>query len=431
MSTHWLYQWIDEFSVRDAEDARNKFALPGPASRLHQLASEAPRWTDGALPDGRAIVAGSTMDFSGRLSCFHSECLGKQVDRLFGSVWHYFDSVVVEGPVADSYIEGFEEEPSKRKVPFEWKVSQDVQFLLNLRSSGVSEYLSFRAKAHHFCEAHIQQHAEEAGVLHFFDPSLRADIAKQIKNESNIELQPEGKGWRFTVRHPNMPEPFNGFAQPKKKAKKDKRRKNEMPTKQQIAEFVVKKSAYALICDIATSKFTSLPLAIETLHLRPAWRAADGRMRESSIALEIPLPIMQGMSVRDACLLRQDLRPHFERFQHALTIAIREQLARDPGQEDSRIAQAVANEYIKPSLAEIDRALKESKRSLSVKVGSSLAVGAAVASTGLILSVPLVVASGLAAVGVSVPGIHKFFDENREVRTSDVYFLWKAANRKR
>lgn len=422
MTEHWMYSWIDEFDIRSGEQVSHLLSLPGPMERLYEIAQNVPAWHDGDAPKGKSIVAGSTMDFSGRMTCPHADCLKRQVDRLFSRVWHYFDSAVVEGPQADQYVRYFENRARKESLGLAFSVSQDVSFLLHLRELGVTDHLSFRTKPHSFCANHIEQHASEAGIPHVVDADFRSEVVRKLKAESEILLHQTPDGiWRFNLTHPTASEPFTGSYRPNKKKKGAKK-----PTKAQIADLVVRRSAASLIYDVATCKWLSLPLAEEFSYLHKSQQLSNST-RESSIALQLPLPVMHGMSGRDIIKMRADMRPHFDRFQHALTLAIREQIDRDPERENPAIAKAVAEEFIRPSFAEIDRSLKEAKRSFSAKVGASLAVGSTVATVGLLSSVPLVVGAGLAAVGVTLGGLHKHVDDRKEITASDIYFLWKAA----
>ncbi|MFF4967297.1 hypothetical protein [Streptomyces sp. NPDC001037] len=419
MAEHWLYNWIDEFDIKNGDQASHLLSLPGPAERLHEIARNAPGWHEGDAPKGKSIVAGSTMDFSGRMNCSHSDCLQGQVDRLFSRVWHYFDSVVVEGPQADHYVRSLEDKSPRELFGLDYLIIQDVSFLLRLRQLGVTNHLTFRSKPHAFCTHHIEQHAAEAGISHVIDAEFTREVAKKLKNESEIRLRqtPDG-GWHYSLNHPSSSEPFSGFYKPKKKAKK--------PTKAQIAEMVVRRSAAALIYDVATSKWLSLPLAEEFSYLHKSQQLSDAA-RESAVALQLPLPVMHGMASKDIIKMRADMRPHFDRFQHALTLAIREQIDRDPERGNPEVAKSVAEEFIRPAFAEIERSLAEAKRSFSVKVGASMAVGSTVATVGLLSSVPLVVGAGLAAVGVTLGGLHKHVDDRKDISTSDIYFLWKAS----
>ncbi|MBK0375732.1 hypothetical protein I3215_23075 [Streptomyces sp. RB110-1] len=422
MTEHWLYRWIDEFEIKSGDQAGHLLALPGPAEKLHEAAKNIPKWQAGDPPKGKSIVAGSTMDFSGRMNCSHAECLMRQVDHLFGRVWHYFDSAVVEGPQASFYVRSLENSPSRQGAfGLSYSVAQDVDFLLHLRRLGIADHLIFRSKPHGFCTNHIEQHAAEAGISHLIDGDGRAQIAKQLKAESEILIrQSSDKCWRYVVNHPSLSEPFIGsyVATKKKNAKK--------PTKAQIAEVVVKRSVASLIYDVATCKWLSLPLAEEFSYLRASEQVANAA-RESSVALQVPMPVMRGMTSGDIVKMRADMRPHFDRFQHALTLAIREQIERDPERANPDIAKSITEEFIRPSFAEIERSLLETKRSFSVKVGASMAVGSTVATVGLLSSVPLVIGAGLAAVGVTLGGLHKHVDDRKDIATSDIYFLWKAS----
>ncbi|MGW0088248.1 hypothetical protein ACWDWS_04435 [Streptomyces sp. NPDC003328] len=422
MAQHWLYGWIDEFDVKSGDQASHLLSLPGPAQRLYEIAQNAPTWREGDMPKGKSIVAGSTMDFSGRMNCSHSECLGRQVDRLFSRVWHYFDAAVVEGPQADQYVRSFENGPLRKSYGIDYAITQDISFLLHLRELGVTNHLTFRTKPHAFCTHHLEQHASEAGISHVIEAGFISEVAKKLKAESEFTIRqtPDGR-WRYSLTHPSSSEPFTGSFGPTKGKKAAKK-----ITKAKVAEAVVRRSVAALIYDVATSKWLSLPLAEEFSYLH-ASQQLSAAARESAVALQLPLPVMHGMPSRDIIKMRADMRPHFDRFQHALTLAIREQIDRDPERENPDIAKSVAEEFIRPAFAEIERNLIATKRSFSVKVGASMAVGSTVASVGLLSSVPLVVGAGLAAIGVTLSGLHKHVDDRKDVTTSDIYFLWKAS----
>jgi hypothetical protein len=177
------------------------------------------------------------------------------------------------------------------------------------------------------------------------------------------------------------------------------------------------------------SRRLELPLVQEFAFLwsdRDAGREAKNL--ESRVALELPLPVLQGLTARDIVKFRADHKPHFERFQHALTEAIREQADRVGTDSPERIAAAVNEDFIRPAMADIERSMIETKKLFGMKSGTSIAVGTAIAGAGILSSIPLVIASGLgAAVTVTLASTNSYLDSKKDVKLSDVYFLWKAA----
>ncbi|MFE9060084.1 hypothetical protein [Streptomyces violaceusniger] len=414
---HWLYQWIDEFNVRTESDVFHLGESPGAMERLHEIASSVPDWAQGYIPDGQAIVAGATMDLSGVLTCDQANCIKGQVDKLFGNVWHYFDKIVVEGPNAHSFAHALENAKKKDRPLLFMNLWQDVSLLTYLREIGAEDYLVFQDKPSGFCERHGQKYAQEFGLD--LDESSRAELAESIKCEASIKIVWRRGHWSYHVSHPAFPESFNGTF-PSGRGKKK-------PTKLQVAERVVSRSSAALLCDLALSKRLKLPLAQEFSFLWSKGSRATSEATVQDVALSLPLPVMDGLPAADVIRLRKDEKPHFERFQHALTEAIREQVQRAESASLQEISKSVSEEFIRPALADIERSLKEAKKTLSVKSGLTVSVGSATATVGMLSSVPLIVAAGVgAAVSLTLTGANKFLDDKKDVKMSDVYFLWKA-----
>ena len=90
------------------------------------------------------------------------------------------------------------------------------------------------------------------------------------------------------------------------------------------------------------------------------------------------------------------------------------------------VANAVVQEYINPELADIERRLGIARKKLTTKVGAGVALGGSTVTAGAIASIPLVLATGVAAMATSLPQVYKYFEDRNEVQLSDLYFLWKA-----
>ncbi|MFB8777389.1 hypothetical protein [Streptomyces broussonetiae] len=420
--THWLYKWVDEYNIKSRDDLMRHAEIPAVLERLHAIADEVPPWYEQPTLQERSIVAGGTLDLSGRITCGMAECAKKRIDRVFSQIWHYFDSIVVEGPSANSTVRALETMKKRDRPEYFFHLWEEIDLLLYARKIGIVDNLVFREKPHAFCDHHIREHAAEAGISAALDGDLRKEIAKELKKSSQIELAPDGDTWRYFISHPEFSETFGGtYKHPSKRGAK--------PTKQQVAEAAVRRCSSTLVYDAAMSKRLALPLVQEFSFLWPDRGAStpDGSL-ESRVALELPLPVLQGLTARDIVKFRADHKPHFERFQYALTEAIREQAERIGSGSPKEIAAAVNEDFIRPAMADIERSMTETRKLFGVKSGTSVAVGTAIAGAGILSSIPLVIASGLgAAITVTLASANSYLDSKKDAKLSDMYFLWKAA----
>jgi hypothetical protein len=143
------------------------------------------------------------------------------------------------------------------------------------------------------------------------------------------------------------------------------------------------------------------------------------------VALHLDLPFLDGLATGDIIKLREDEQAHFLAFRSALTVAIKEQVEKFDSASPQEVARSVTRQYIEPALANIERRLKANSRALAGKAGTSVALSLAGTSVGLVGSLPLIVAAGVAAIGTALPHVHKYFEERRDVQLADMYFLWK------
>src|SRR6185437_6231571 len=108
---YWLYSWIDDQGIQSVKDFKKSIRRHGAMDILGEY-SASTTVSNKILP--RAVIAGRKIDFSGKLGCSHSECLIAQVQSLFGKTLHYFDTLVVDGPLiedlqrSDSFIDALE-----------------------------------------------------------------------------------------------------------------------------------------------------------------------------------------------------------------------------------------------------------------------------------------------------------------------------------
>lgn len=92
---YWPFEWFDEREFGSFADV-DKYARTPAGQRQLADRVEANQHEREASIDGRAsILAGTGMDLSGALACYHPDCRTRDADQLIRKAWHYFDSIVV------------------------------------------------------------------------------------------------------------------------------------------------------------------------------------------------------------------------------------------------------------------------------------------------------------------------------------------------
>jgi hypothetical protein len=415
---YWLGRWVDEYEVASTEDVVRLFGFPGPMARLVELASEAPTYRSPVqqVPN-LSVAAGRGIDLSGYMSCGAYGCMRKQVNSCYGRIFHYFDYLVVEGLSPRTFIERLKILPKSRHDELQRELMDDVAILLYLRKIKASKYVLFRDKPKGFCSECMDGHAQKFGIPAYRDKAILDGAAERLAKEARIKMAWRKGEWSFWLDHEFFNEPALG---------RIKRAKKKPPTAVEAAAEVISDYSGGSLADVVFAEHLHTPLAraIEVSWLGD--NGSAGPTAEDDVALNIDLPILNGINIGDLLSLREDEKPFFEEFRAALRQAIRSQIAMADTKSPQEIAQSVVREYIEPALADIDRRLRVNQRRLSRKMGAGLAVGTAATSAGLIGSLPLVVATGVAAIAASLSQFYKYVDDGTEIELSDMYFLWKV-----
>jgi hypothetical protein len=407
----WLYRWFDEYDVKSTADLDALFVPDTAAARrLWELTAEEP-WHPlapfaGAEP---AIVAGRGIDLSGELDCHHHECQIRQADRLFARVLLYFDEIVVAGPQAHTFVDDLKEGHDESAL---LSLKEHAISLLYLRSAGVEDMLRFVQKPA-ACALHYKQHAEEAGILEVVE---RADaLVEDLRDRGTIrDVEPHDDHWHYRFDHPGIEHTNWGAIATKA---------GGAPTDRDVAEAVLAQYVAHLVSDLSAAQQLRLPLGAEvaihssTLEQRPVAPAID------DVAFSLQLPVLEEVPVSEIVRIRNDELESFYNLRNALTLAIQERIS--SGFDSNEIAESIAQDVIAPELARIAARLSVAQRTLSRKSTASVGLGTLVTVVGLLVGVPIVAGAGLAAIGTSLPAIHKYFDDKGAVELSDMYFLWK------
>jgi hypothetical protein len=417
--TYWLGQWVDEYEVASADQALGILELPGPMARLAELAETAPAYGDPnqEAPDF-SVAAGRGIDLSGYMSCRHFDCMQKAVNSAFPNIFHYFDNIIVQGASPRAFTGKLKTLPKNSHRQMHWDISQDVAIILYLREIGAYERCIFREKPAAFCEHHMNEFARKYKVPAYRNTELLHSATERLATEADFKTAWRKGVWSFWIDHDFFPEPAFG---------RITRGKKRRPQPLEMASQVINTYTGGSLADVVFAKKIGAPLAraIDTRWIDPG--EADSSSTTSDVALYLDLPVIDGISIRDLLALRAEEHAYFDKFRDALRIAIEAQLQKGDSAAPQAIAQSVVREYINPTLADIDARLKVNQKKLSRKIGASLTVGSAVTSAGLIGTLPLLVATGVAAMATALPQIYQYFDDYGEkVELNDLFFLWKA-----
>ncbi|MBT2232200.1 hypothetical protein [Nonomuraea sp. NEAU-A123] len=425
---YWQYTWLDELQIRSIKDYRKAIRKPANIERLVELQA-----ADVALPlharrlNTNNIVAGRRMDLSGRMGCVHFDCLRPQIDSLFGSIWHYFDKVTVDGHSPVERVASHDNSEAHYKALY--NLEQRIRLLLHLRQIGAEPFLDFAPKAGSFCDKHFRKSAEEYGLSVLIDDSMLARLTDALIDESRIELKQYPRAWHYTLKHPRMDEVYGEISHAEDPSTE--------PTAKDVALEVIGRHSNALVMDVYTARALKLPL-LQTpdafwfnMNNDRSDTERQEQEQEKAVALEIRLPVLRGVPARELLRIRHDEWPHFERYRNALRQAIREQIAQQGERDPHEIAQSVVDEFIKPELAQIESKLKAVNKTLARKLTTNVSLGSMATMVGALSSAPLVATAGVATSGVgtivaSLAHLHKYFDDRSAIELSDLYFLWKV-----
>jgi hypothetical protein len=428
---HWLLQWLDSYAVTSPRQADELLKKPHALSSLREEVEaiwreevEATRYYAPMTVDqtGHSIVAGSEIDLSGELGCSNWKCMIRQVDKLFSSVWHYFDRIIVAGPSVHFY-NGLWESGAPEENIIE-SLAGHIRVLLHVRNIGAEDIVDFIEKPRAWCAECFTRLVGALGVnsIEDFDPYVN-DLIDRFDREADIEVgvhkQTGEIGW-YKVYHPKFfEEPF-GFVH-------DGPSPPKIPeiTSRWLAERVVRVHVEALLCDLAQTQDMKAPLGT-TLSFYKQILHEEAGLDEASVAFQMDLPILQGVDPEVLLKIRQDEGDHFDAFRNSLRMAIKERLRESDATDPKEIAEEIRHDLIDPALNSIERRLNAARSALLRKGAVSVGVGALATTCGLLTANPLLIGSGFATAMTTVAHVNKYIEEDRDVSLSDMYFLWRA-----
>jgi hypothetical protein len=408
---------MDEFDVLQSGDIPKRLADKEAVRRLLQLIEEEAGRHDSeefrATPQLDAVLASRRIDLSGYVECHHYDCVRSRIESTYPRLWHYFDQLVIEGIPLES-AEGLR----RRGLVAELvgRLEQEIRVLIYLREVGAVPFIIFAEKPA-FCRDHFNSEAESAHVYSALNESDKKKGIKAILGNSNITIEPKGgNSWQVSVDGPLYAEPWQSFGI----TGQDK------PSKRDIAELIFQKFSIPLVTDLAAARKFKLPLA-ETINTTWLMKGRpQPNVSRTEVILELDLPVLDGLNLKDFLKLREDESESFEQYRTALREAIDRQLSAWQDESPAQIAKSVTAEFIRPGLANIEHRMRTSRRAMIKKSALNIAVGSSSVMIGSLDSLPLITSAGVAAIAASIAYVNKNIDDRSDISLSSCYFLWKA-----
>lgn len=414
----WMYDWIDEFELQKDADVERALKSPRVVARLHELAEfeledttpkRGENWTD------LTVVAGQGFNLSGHTTCTSFGCKKLEIDDAVSKMWHYFDRIVVSGPMPSEIRDNIEDTPSEAIESLHRSILDDVRTLNYVRKIGALKKIVFRADSWTHCYSCTRRSAIDLGLKVAASGKTRRKMVEQIASEAKISQKFVLGGWDVCVSHPLMPHPmYYTF-------------RNRV-SKHQVASYIFDKYSGGSVMDYVKARTLNYPLATSA---HTAWLRRPGQSNSSAIeeragrvALNLQMPTLAGLQAQEVIAFLEDNGPEFYRFQSALRTAVFEATSRLDTKSDKEIADSIIREFIEPELMEIDTSLRNANKTFSKKLTAGFTIGSAVTTVGLMGAMPLVVGAGLAAGATVLPQLYKLWDDRDSVKTSDMYFLW-------
>jgi hypothetical protein len=412
---HWLYLWIDEEGIRTSGDYVKAIRKRGAFDHLRELSHSV--LSEPIADKGNAsasVLASRRLDLSGALSCPDFECQVPVINKVFGRVWHYFDSVVIEEDSLDGMLHSGNDVDD---------LLQRVRLFLYLRQVGAEKYLQYTKKISGLCGEHFREHAKEnsLGLDVLFNEEFEREAVQKLKSESRFTIYRADDQWGYEIVHPSMGQ----LTGPVDHADPDRR-----PSDEEAARAAFGKCCTGLISDFSASRTLGLSLLEAAAS---SWQPASfsGELpNDRIVALNMRLPVLTNVPIKEVLKYREGNHASFELFRSTLRDAIRDQIERCGSDSPEAIADAVVAERIRPEIAKIEVQLSGIRKTLARKVGQNVVIAGATVSVGALESAPFMIAATAitgAAFAASIAQIvNKNADSRHEAEGSPWYFLWKA-----
>ena len=343
----------------------------------------------------------------------------KQVDVLFKRVWHYFDQVAIVGPSPTRILVDFAHDEQTAI----YRIVEYVDLLLYLRESGADDLMVFIDKPVPNDENDLESYLADLGLSEVANTAHQ--LVEQIASEYSVTTEVDEGRKYLRLSHPwwDSSQMF------------DVARAHELGDDllHVAASNVVQMNLYMGVSDLASAKMHRLPLATSAaLQDELIHRAPNSDTDAASVAFDLDLPYLGGISTRELLRLRDDERSSFEQFRSSIRDAVRERVAAGEVDDPAGLAQEILEDVVQPDIAKINNRLISAQRSWSRKTGTQVLIGSVATTVGLLVAAPVAIGAGIATMIASavVPGL-KYFDDRQQIELEDMYFLWRLSDRDR
>lgn len=417
MSDYWASTWLDSQGIRSIDRLTASLGSPTMLRELKESAeSVIDVWRASPIePQPRSLVAGAGIDLSGRLDCNATECRRAQVDKLFRRAWHYFDKIVARDSIAEVLIvhkDCPDSELLERLVPL-------FETLFIVRELGAEALVEFLPRVP-ACAVHWHQHAEEAGIGDIAD--REESIVDDFARNATAEIHNEEGTVVCVLNSPDFSHTQWIDFEPQRIAGKTEEQILRAAVGRVVREFLVHLTADVKAAKMYGGAFGS---TIPAFHRLMAGRGN----RPASVAVELELPALEGLSTEQLIEVRCKYEDSFARFQQRIRAFVADCI-RDGVISPEDVKSKLSSDLIDRDLAELRRKLDDARKSLKMKGVYAAGLGALVATVGVTTKlVTDPVAFGLAAsIGATSlsPGVSRHIDEVTSVKSHDLYFLLQA-----
>jgi hypothetical protein len=409
---HWLLGWMRENHIRSGKEVDGFLHSPN-VGQIVEYAGAAIQARQPLQDSCDALgVAGPSFDLSPR-DCLNPAHNLELARPNLMAAWLYFDSIVVQGlqparllqllrvpvlqPLAMSMLGGY------------------MKQLLYLERQGALRHLIFRPRTDGL-DAYQRFGAAFAEGL-----GLNLCLAALLSNPDIDDLQARGtlapagtSGELYTFTHPKLTHEWPIAVGEKKR-----------PEMKDVALTVYVNRYGGLLGAAAEAQGLQAPMiSAPDPVLSPRGGLLDGA--PENLLLQLDLPFMSGVTIERLLHLRSEYADEFGAFRTALAAAAADELSGTGSPSDTTLSDRVRDQYILPALADIDRRLRTARRAMSTKVAQSATIGLMTTGIGLATRLPMLTSAGIAGTAASITHFNKLVDEQRDIRLSDMYFLWRV-----
>ncbi|WP_329788688.1 hypothetical protein V1227_29865 [Lentzea sp. DG1S-22] len=422
MSKYWLLEWMDVEGIGAAEGGARALRDSKVMERLLVHARKAHEHVMKPIPEAyQQIVAGTGVDLSGTFDCVHNECIKKKVDELIRRTWHYFDKVVAVGlDPAKLFLSDDSDDREHLEAERDRLIYSHMIVALYIREIGAEQLLVFTPRPP-YCLDHLDEKAKELGLVS--TTPMLAELQEFLRDGCKIKRVGIYEGRQtYSFTHPRL-----RMYQTQRYdigANVNQRRELEKWVEQYSRGY-----ANSLLSDAMIARINSAALGRVAIMDSEDLPTVRVKTTVEDAAFNLSLPYVENLDSKELLAVREHEAADFQAFQIAIRKAIKVRIDSIPDADAEQVASDVIDDVIEPALIELNRKMSRAVEVLERR--SLLAIGVSVTLTtvGLLAFAPLVGPGIIVGAGGLIANYNDFLKDKKEVKLSDMHFLWRIANR--